>query len=387
MARIHGINWSHRQETHLTTASQDGTVKYFDIVNPRRAEKIITSASPVWRARYTPFADGLITVIVPHLGRGENSLLLWNNSQQKKPICSFVGHSDVILDFAFRPNRSLSPNMELVTWSRDQTLRIWRIDEKLQKLCGSEQYDDDDEIIMEDLTSQKTNEQLEDSQSTASCSLQHEFSLLNTNIPHIDVEVLDPIKRNAMVRISANGHIVMLQVTFPLDYPNPGTLPEFLYCKGTSLDEHLSNSLMKVLKTCALHRIKKGRTCLEQCLRALVTALKKSTSGGDKGHLRLQSPRLEGALSSALHDACVPFPKTSGARFNQIGLLVIFSRPHNTKRINLKHQSTTPRAFSALSGGYLGNVMGSQPVLYAHRDSNTSAFYIQERVRVIIVIY
>lgn len=123
--RIHGINWSHKQETHLTTASQDGTVKYFCINNPRRAEKIITTSSPVWRARYTvnkfnlkfvcflklfpsyfqPFADGLVTVIVPNLGRGENSLLLWNNARQSAPICSFQGHSDVILDFAWRPNR------------------------------------------------------------------------------------------------------------------------------------------------------------------------------------------------------------------------------------------------------------------------------------------
>lgn len=85
-----------------------------------------------------------------------------------------------------------------------------------------------------------------------------------------------------------------------------------------------------------------------------------------------------------MHDACVPFPKTSGAKFSHTGCLVTLSRPHNTKRISLKHQNTTPRAFSALSGGYLGNVMGSQPVLYAHRDSNSSAFYIQDRVRVII---
>lgn len=51
--RVHGINWSHRRETCLATASQDGTVKYFDVCNPRRAEKIITTLSPVWRARYT----------------------------------------------------------------------------------------------------------------------------------------------------------------------------------------------------------------------------------------------------------------------------------------------------------------------------------------------
>lgn len=95
----------------MTTASQDGTVKYFCINNPRRAEKIITTSSPVWRARYTPFSDGLVTVIVPNLGRGENSLLLWNNARQSAPICSFVGHSDVILDFAWRPNRHHSTDM------------------------------------------------------------------------------------------------------------------------------------------------------------------------------------------------------------------------------------------------------------------------------------
>lgn len=185
----------------------------------------------------------------------------------------------MILDFAWRPNRSDTPDMELITWSRDQTLRIWRIDEKLQKLCGNDK-DDDDELMMDDIAIQrhsecKNNEEQEEAQLSPSTSLQHEFSLLNTNIPHIDVEVLDPIKRYATVRITANGHIVMLQVTFPLDYPNPGSIPEFVYCKGTSLNDTLSNSLMKVLKTCAHQRIKKGRTCLEQCLRALVTALKK----------------------------------------------------------------------------------------------------------------
>lgn len=68
-----------------------------------------------------------------------------------------------------------------------------------------------------------------------------------------------------------------------------------------------------------------------------------STGGGDKTQLRLQSPRLEGALSGALHDACIPFPRTSGVRFNNVGLLVTFSQPLNTKRISLRHQNTTPR--------------------------------------------
>uniref|UniRef100_A0A182W6K5 RWD domain-containing protein n=1 Tax=Anopheles minimus TaxID=112268 RepID=A0A182W6K5_9DIPT len=385
LSRIHGINWSHDHETSLSTASQDGTVKYFDINNPRRAEKIITTSCPVWRARYTPFADGLVTTSVPQQGRGENSLLMWNNSKQDAPICALVGHTDVVLDFAWGRKDIHDP--ELITWSRDQTIRIWRIDEEVRKLCERYPPDDDDGFMIEE----GNNASLPGGKfSMSSCpkspmrekqpsvSLQHEFSLLNPNIPHIDIEVLDPIKRTATVRISVNGYVIMLQVNFPPLYPNNGTVPEFHYCQGTSLDDALSVTLMKVLRTTASQRVKKGRTCLEQCLRALVNQLKKSFNNGDR-HLRLQSPRLEGALSSALHDACVPFPKTSGVRFSQVGILVTFSRPLNTKRISLKQQNTTPRALSALSGGYLGNVMGSQPILYAHRDPSTSSFYLPDR--------
>lgn len=54
---------------------------------------------------FQPIGNGLVSIIVPHLGRGENNLLLWSNSKQTDPIASFVGHSDVILDFAWRSNR------------------------------------------------------------------------------------------------------------------------------------------------------------------------------------------------------------------------------------------------------------------------------------------
>lgn len=94
----------------------------------------------------------------------------------------------------------------------------------------------------------------------------------------------------------------------------------------------------------------------------------------DKSQLRLQSPRLEGAFSGALHDACIPYPRTSGIHFNTIGLLVAFAQAPNSKRLTLRHQNTTPRTFSAISGGVLlGNV------LYTHRDSNGS-FYLQDRM-------
>lgn len=89
------------------------------------------------------------------------------------------------------------------------------------------------------------------------------------------MEVLDAIKRHAMIRVTANGHIIMLQVAFPENYPSPDSIPDFIYCQGTTIDDNLAESLVKVLKATASHRIKRGRTCLEQCLRALVSSLKK----------------------------------------------------------------------------------------------------------------
>lgn len=370
--RIHGINWSHNSESTLITSSQDGSVKFFDINNPRRAERIITTStpSPVWRARYTPpiFKDGLVTIIVPHLGSSdssENSLLLWNNSKssqsQSTPVCSFVGHTDVILDFAYRNkrNQQVQDELEIFTWSRDQTFRVWKLDKELQKLCSQSSIETESGEIALDYHQGKSLQ--------PSCSLQHEFSLIFfPNIPGVQNYECDPLKRNAMIRIVANGYVIVLQVIFPSGYPVLNQPPVFEFCQGTSLDESLSLKLMKVLKDMALSRVKKGRTCLEQCLRALVGDLKKE-SGGDKAHLRLQSPRLEGALSGVL-DACIPFPKTSGVRFNQVGMLVTFSRPFAAKRFNLRNQ-TTPRALSALSGGYLGNVNGSKPVFYSQRDN------------------
>lgn len=117
--------------------------------------------------------------------------------------------------------------------------------------------------------------QTEITKPTPKFSLQHEFSILNTNIPHIDVEVLDAVKRHAMIRVSLNGHVIMLQVVFPENYPHVDYPPDFIYCQGTSIDDNLAESLNDVLKMSAQNRLKKGKTCLEQCLKSLVSTLKK----------------------------------------------------------------------------------------------------------------
>lgn len=44
---------------------------------------------------------------------------------------------------------------------------------------------------------------------------------------------------------------------------------------GTSIDDNLAESLNNVLKLNAQNRLRKGKPCLEHCLRAFVTTLKK----------------------------------------------------------------------------------------------------------------
>ena len=42
--------------------------------------------------RFTPFGDGMVTVLVPHFGAHEHSLFLWNTKNLNTPVHTFVGH-------------------------------------------------------------------------------------------------------------------------------------------------------------------------------------------------------------------------------------------------------------------------------------------------------
>ncbi|XP_050688385.1 uncharacterized protein LOC126981405 isoform X2 [Eriocheir sinensis] len=144
LSKIQGLDWSPNHESHLVTSSNDCTVKFFDILNPRKAENFINTLSPVWRARYTPFGEGVVTVVAPQLRRGENPLLLWAVRDVTAPVHTFVGHSDMVLEFEWRLSGGAGAvasgpgEHQLVTWARDHSLRIWRVDQHLQRLCGEE---------------------------------------------------------------------------------------------------------------------------------------------------------------------------------------------------------------------------------------------------------
>lgn len=128
LAPIHGLRWCPTRPDELATASHDGTVKLFDVGagSTRRPHAVVSTGAPVWRVRYTPFGRGLVTVVLPQLRRGagaENGLLMWSLAEAPSPVHTFVGHSDVVLEFDWRPRPGIGDH-QLITWSKDQTLRV-----------------------------------------------------------------------------------------------------------------------------------------------------------------------------------------------------------------------------------------------------------------------
>ncbi|TRY71805.1 hypothetical protein TCAL_05414, partial [Tigriopus californicus] len=135
-SRILSLDWSRNSAHKFVTSGQDCTVKCFDLATDHKnPKKVLKTAAPVLRARYTPFGEGLATVIIPQLHRNDNTLFLWNSQHLQSPVHCFFGHKDVILDFDWRRLEG-SDDMEMITWSRDHTLRLWQVPVALQNQCG-----------------------------------------------------------------------------------------------------------------------------------------------------------------------------------------------------------------------------------------------------------
>ena len=151
-SRIYGIDWSRDTSlglSRLVTCSLDGSVKWWDLDSPaaqqaigeRRlvteAETTIETHTPVWRARHLPFGNGVMTL--PQ--RGDTSLGMWAKDKPEEPVHRFEGHGDIVKEYLIRTQGGSDRErddrkFQLITWSKDQTLRLWPISEDMMKAVG-----------------------------------------------------------------------------------------------------------------------------------------------------------------------------------------------------------------------------------------------------------
>lgn len=306
---IRCLDWSYTNENQLVTCSQDCTVKFFEINNLKKTENILNTVTPVWRAKYTPFGDGILIVLVPPEKRVDNNLLLWNLSATNTPIHTFVGHSDTILEFQWLKNyEDKNSEHELITWSKDQTMRLWHVVPFLQEMpiefnekpciddldvyyitqqsetsnmsnnaldMSFENEAQDSNLSMSSCNDSYNSEEqiIEDSEEQPTLNLHQEFLSLNVG-SEVFIEQKDPDRRILIALVKINNNSLSVHMTFPLGYPE-NVEPQFQITK-CSYDAGMKNKIHKVLYDAAVKQVSKNLTCVQYCLRELVVSLRKS---------------------------------------------------------------------------------------------------------------
>ncbi|KAF2199140.1 hypothetical protein GQ43DRAFT_473907 [Delitschia confertaspora ATCC 74209] len=148
--KIYGIDWDRSDSRRILTCSLDHTIKLWDwskyanktdhpSLNLRdrykyvvqSPEKTIKTPFPVWRARHTPFAHGILAL--PQ--RGSSALHLYDHVREDShAVHQFHAHEETarVKEFLWRVRGSVEDNIDnrefqLVSWGSDLHLHLHRI--------------------------------------------------------------------------------------------------------------------------------------------------------------------------------------------------------------------------------------------------------------------
>lgn len=401
LQKINGMDWNPNKteaEQELTTCSQDNTIKQWNLVSHKiKPSANVSTKSSIWRVRYAPIQQTvLLTSTLPQLKyRDECSTLnLWSLKTNRYGkiksdlMLSLIGHTDVVVDFDWRPRAVGSLDCELLSWSKDQTVRVWSINHQLiemfaensdyeadcdpidslkspvhniinnnendepRDLSSNESFesqilkdiDDNEQDIGEKIplksaqpenvgTNQSLGESDDLDSDLASQELRQEFSLINRNIPNIEFEELNFLRRVCLVTARFKNLSCRLRIALPPAYPQT-ECPTFTIIDSANfgsdcLSKESKENLMSMLDETAKSQLSRSRNCLEPCLRKFVATLQK-IAGNSASRIKSSASgsdmRDDPITISAQRDHSVPFPRTSGARFSG-NLLIVFGRP------------------------------------------------------------
>jgi hypothetical protein len=144
--KIYGIDWSRTDETKIVTCSLDRTIKVWDYeVSETEPERVINTPFPVWRARHTPFGNGVLAM--PQ--RGDHDLHMYdcrpsnltNTPTLTEPNYRFTGHENQVKEFLWRGRGNIDEytdgrDFQLVSWGADHELILHRMGDKQLQSIG-----------------------------------------------------------------------------------------------------------------------------------------------------------------------------------------------------------------------------------------------------------
>lgn len=414
ISNVFGVDWNPTKQNQIAAANQDGNVKIYDIIEPQKTRTFIEAGAPVWKVSYCPFGGGnsILGVMVPETRKSETSLLLWHLSKTNVPLHTFVGQTEIVLDIEWRVSKQDESEYQLITWDKDQTLRIWEVDKHLLQLSGQETITLDASnthiIASESISTPTTtptasppNEVIVDREAydtfvlndinsirreTASIVTSSAIPIRNNKspspddnyrnnrresiitattvpvivspvdevdkvttaalpavdltpanlsqelardltIPNVQFDKVDVMRRLCSVTIKHDTDTIVLLINFPPSYPR-NRCPVFRFMKGTTIDNSIKTNILKVLKETAEQKVRSNEVCLEACLIQLVATLNQ-TSNDDEEKSSTDKPADDDnkSTSDEKQETYVLPPRTCGAKFCHIGMLVCFMKP------------------------------------------------------------
>lgn len=155
-SRIYGIDWSRKERGGIISCSLDRKIKVWNVnwgseeashcKDKLTPQNEIVAAYPVWRARNLPFGDGVLAL--PQRGNFALEMFAFDMPSDGTPTTrgarlatTFEGHRDAVKEYVWRVAGGLDPSyddreFQLVTWSKDNTLRLWPVEPQLMQDCG-----------------------------------------------------------------------------------------------------------------------------------------------------------------------------------------------------------------------------------------------------------
>ncbi|TPX48516.1 hypothetical protein SeLEV6574_g02007, partial [Synchytrium endobioticum] len=298
LSKIYGIDWSHTSETEIATCSQDCRVQFWD-VHRKTCLGVIDTGSPVWRARYTPFGHGILTM--PQ--RQDNALTLWSR-ETLQPIHRFTGHLDTPREFVWRRKCGGiggvgmgdmeirdDAEVQLVTWAKDQTLRLWTVDMDHMKAVGYQPFQRLSQLSNNARTEIQPSQPIRSSIETQLASpkpapvpmipaedtpksWEEEMKPLRKRFPNVTFDRVDFPGRSCTMTIQRAcemGGFIRVDIRFPVGYPGAIAATPLFEVQRTGIMSMANRTrISEALAEIANQSAKAGSPCLVACVEHLL---------------------------------------------------------------------------------------------------------------------
>ncbi|XP_046843547.1 GATOR complex protein WDR59-like [Xenia sp. Carnegie-2017] len=283
LSKINGLDWSPVDGNKLMTCSQDSLVKLWDLGEDTRIPNAVCDhRASVWRAKYTPKAPGNAILTVPLSTASQGTInvpSLWDISNLKSPFQTFYGITSV-LEFHWRLSH-VDDGYQLLTWSRDQMLKLWNLDPRCWKMTDALKDHKEQSVInsrpseylpvssfgKNGRDNKSSNENMIINLNMKPSKFSEEIAQVCKTVRGVVWEEIDLDNRCCTVSMNIRTNHLKIKIAFPEFYPS--VAPSFELIDG-SIDSLMKTEITKLLDKEALLCLGNNEFCLEKCLISLI---------------------------------------------------------------------------------------------------------------------